>query len=310
MQHLLITGGAGFIGSHLASAACHAGCRVRVLDDLSSGRAANLSGLPVEVCEGSVLNPERVRRAMDGVTVVVHLAAFVSVAASMESPEACVGTNVLGTLHVLHAAASAGVGRLVFASSAAVYGDHPAPRKQESLPPDPRSPYALTKLDGEFYCGLYHGRNGLRTVVARFFNVYGPRQDPASPYAAAVPTFINRALAGEDLVIYGDGAQTRDLIAAPDIAAGLRHLVDHPGLEGVYNLGHGRGISIMELAETIVRKTGSRSRIRHEAARPGEVRHSIADVDRIRATGWSPEVELHEGLESTIGWLRSERRGV
>jgi len=307
MRRVLITGGAGFIGSHLA-AACQGRAAVRVLDDESSGRLENLAGLDVETHRGSVLEPADCERAADGVDVVFHLAAFVSVPASMDRPEDCARLNVLGTLNVLRAAAAAGARRLIFASSAAVYGEDPTLPKHEGLPPDPRSPYAMTKQDGEFYTAMYHGRGSLRTASARFFNVYGPRQDPKSPYAAAVPRFITRALAGEDLVIYGDGGQTRDLIAVNDIAGGLLHLAGHPDLEGVFNLGQGSAISVLDLAEVIRRRTGSRSRIRHDPERPGEVRHSVASIERIRATGWSPRIGLEEGLETTVAWYQSLKK--
>lgn len=304
MRKVLITGGAGFIGSHLA-AACQGQAAVRVLDDLSSGRAENLSGLEVEFQRGSILNPSDLDRALEGVDVVFHLAAFVSVAASMERPEDCALLNVVGTLNVLRAAERAGVKRLIFASSAAVYGDDPVVPKHEGLAPAPQSPYALTKRDGEFYCDLFHRRGSLGTACARFFNVFGPRQDPHSAYAAAVPRFISRALSGDDLVIYGDGGQTRDLIGVEDIAAGLIHLAMRPELTGVFNLGQGIATSVQELAQEILRLTGSASRLRHEPPRPGEIRHSVASVDRIRATGWTPATSLSAGLASTVDWYRS-----
>ncbi|MBL9176350.1 MAG: NAD-dependent epimerase/dehydratase family protein [Verrucomicrobiales bacterium] len=303
---VLITGGAGFIGSHLAAACRARGMGVRVLDDLSSGREENLAGLDVEFRCGTILSPTDLAGAMRGVDTVFHLAAFVSVAASMEQPEACAELNTMGTLRVLRAAEEAGVGRLVFASSAAVYGENPVTPKREDLPPDPRSPYALTKLDGEFYCGLFHRRGRLTTACARFFNVFGPRQDPASAYAAAIPRFIVRALAGEDLVIYGDGSQTRDFVAASDIASGLLHLAARRELAGPFNLGHGIAMPIEGLAREILRRTGSRSGIRHAPAREGEIRHSVAAVDRIRATGWSPASSLPEALASTVEWYRAE----
>lgn len=308
MQRILITGGAGFIGSHLA-AACQGSALVRVLDDGSSGREENLHGLRVEWVKGSILEPADCQRAMIEVDVVFHLAAFVSVAASMERPEDCARINVLGTLNVLRAAAGSGVSRLIFASSAAVYGEDPALPKRESQSPDPRSPYALTKLDGEFYTALHHRRGALRTASARFFNVYGPRQDPRSAYAAAVPRFIARALAGEDLVIYGDGGQTRDLIAVTDIASGLLHLAAHPELEGVFNLGRGAAISVKALAEAILERTGSCSRLRHEPERPGEIRHSVASIERMLATGWSPRIGLNEGLDASVAWYRQHLAG-
>lgn len=305
MRRVLITGGAGFIGSHLAEA-CLPRAKVRVLDDLSSGQAGNLSGVDVEFQRGSILNPHDLARAMDGVDSVFHLAAFVSVAASMEQPEECAQLNVTGMLRVLQAAEHAGVRRLVFASSAAVYGDDRVVPKHEGMAPVPLSPYAMTKLDGEFYCRLFQNRGRLGTACARFFNVFGPRQDPRSSYAAAIPRLVTRALAGEDLVIYGDGLQTRDFVFVGDIASGLVHLESRPDLTGVFNLGLGVATSVTDLAGSILRLTGSRSRLRHEPARPGEIRHSVASVDRIRSTGWSPGWGLDEGLDATVEWYRRQ----
>ena len=175
------------------------------------------------------------------------------------------------------------------------------------MAPVPMSPYAMTKLDGEFYCGLFHRRGGPVTACARFFNVFGPRQDPHSSYAAAVPTFVTQALAGEDLVIFGDGGQTRDFVTVGDIASGLMHLGHHPEITGVLNLGCGKPTPVVDLAREVVRLTGSRSRIRHAPARQGEIRHSFASIERIRATGWQPGSDFAEGLAATIAWYRQSR---
>lgn len=303
MRKVLITGGAGFIGSHLAEA-CLPWAEVRVLDDLSSGRVENLAGQAVEFHQGSILSEDDLARAMEGVEVVFHLAAFVSVAASMERPEDCARLNVMGTLNVLRAAERSGVRRVIFASSAAVYGDDPVVPKHEQMPPGPLSPYALTKLDGEFYCGLFQGRGVFTTACARFFNVFGPRQDPRSSYAAAVPTFVTRALAGDELVIYGDGGQTRDFVAVGDITSGLNHLAQRGDLSGVFNLGQGNPVSVGDLAREIVHLTGGRSQIRHAPERAGDIRHSVASIDRILATGWRPSSSLAVGLAATVAWYR------
>jgi UDP-glucose 4-epimerase len=297
--HILITGGAGFIGGHLAQA-CQSWATVRVLDDLSSGKPKNLAGCEVDLHSGSILDSSALKVAMHGIDVVFHLAAFVSVPASMEQPAVCARLNVEGTLKVLEAAEIAGVNRLVFASSAAVYGDDPVVPKVETMPPAPRSPYALTKYDGEFYCGLFHQRGRLRTVCARFFNVFGPRQDPNSAYAAAVPRFVTHALAGHDLIIFGDGEQTRDFVYVRDVADGLIHLARHPELTGVFNVGYGAALTINELADEIIRLTGSSSKIRHEPPRPGDVKHSVAAVDRLRATGWRPQFTIASGLAEMV----------
>ncbi len=303
----LITGGAGFIGSHLA-AACQQLGAVRVLDDLSGGTAAALSDLDVELVQNSITHPAAVAAAVEGIEVVFHLAAFVSVPASVADPVECARLNVTGLLTVLEAAERAGVQRFVLASSAAVYGDDPVVPKVESMIPRPQSPYALTKLDGEFYCDLYARRGRMGAACARFFNVFGPRQRPDSAYAAAVPRFITRALAGEPLVVYGDGGQTRDFIFVGDVVDGLLHLARRTDLSGVFNLGYGAATTVQHLAGEILRLTGSRSRLVHEAERPGDVRHSVASAERIRATGWKPRHSLESGLAETVAWYR--RSGV
>ncbi len=299
----LITGGAGFIGSHLAAACAHLG-PVRILDDLSTGHPANLQGVEVDLRSGSITDTSAVAAAVEGVDVVFHLAAMVSVPASMADPVSCAQLNVTGLLSVLEAAEKAGVKRLVFASSAAVYGDDPTVPKRESMVPQPRSPYALTKLDGEFYCDLYASRGRMTTACARFFNVFGPRQRPDSAYAAAIPGFIQRAMRNEALLIHGDGEQTRDFIFVGDVVGGLLHLAGHPVLRGVYNLGYGSGTSINQLAEVICQLTGSTSPRVHQPERPGDVKHSVASADRIRATGWQPRFTLESGLAETVDWFR------
>ena len=300
---VLITGGAGFIGGHLAAAGRALGA-VRVLDDLSGGDRHNLDGQEVEFQQGSITDPEAVARAMRGIDTVFHLAAFVSVPASMADPLACARLNVQGLLTVLEAAETAGVRRLVFASSAAIYGDDPTVPKRESMVPQPRSPYALTKLDGEFYCEHYARRGRIRTACARFFNVFGPRQRPDSAYAAAVPGFITRALRGEPLVIYGDGEQSRDFIYVGDVVDGLMHLAQRPELGGAFNVGYGVATTVNHLAGEICRLTGSRSPCQHQPERPGDVRHSVAAVERIQATGWRPRYSLETGLAETVAWYR------
>lgn len=306
-MRFLITGGAGFIGSHLA-AACQPLGSVRVLDDLSSGTASALSGLEVELIQDSITNPTAVAAAVEGIEVVFHLAAFVSVPASVADPVECARLNVSGLLTVLEAAERAGVQRFVFASSAAVYGNDPVVPKVETMSPRPQSPYALTKLDGEFYCDLYARRGRMSTAGARFFNVFGPRQRPDSIYAAAVPRFITRALAGQPLVVYGDGGQTRDFIFVGDIVEGLLHLARRTDLSGIFNLGYGTDTTVAHLAGEILRLTDSRSRLVHEAERAGDVRHSVASAERIRATGWKPRYSLGSGLAETVAWYR--RSGV
>jgi UDP-glucose 4-epimerase len=301
---VLITGGAGFIGSHLA-AFYQRRAQVCVLDDLRTGHRSNLAGLEVDFIEGSILDRALLARIMTGVDHVFHLAAMVSVAESVASPEACRELNITGLLKVLEAAAVARVKRFCFASSAAVYGDNPVVPKHEDMPPEPRSPYAATKLEGEHHCRQFSDSGRLSTVALRFFNVFGPRQDPAGPYGAAVPIFFREAAAGRPLRIHGDGAQTRDFIAVEDIVGAMDFVVSQPGLHGVFNAGYGRQISIHELAERIRRLTGSASAIEFAPARAGDVRHSCASVERLSAAGWRPAGTLDEGLARTWDSLRT-----
>lgn len=292
---ILITGGSGFIGSHIVE---HYQDRaeVVVLDNLRTGHRKNLDGLRCEFVEGSILDEALVNGLMNGVDLVFHLAAMVSVPESMAKPAETVDLNVRGLLNVLEAGKKAGVKKLCLASSAAVYGENPIQPKVETLTPDPRSPYAITKLDGEYYCGLSAREGWLSTACLRFFNVFGPRQDPQSAYAAAVPIFLQKARAGEPIVIYGDGGQTRDFIYVKDIVGALAFAAETTGVEGVFNAGYGTGTSILGLAEEILRLTGSASVIRHEPVRSGDIRHSLSDASKLRAAGWVPQFDVAKGL--------------
>lgn len=303
-MNVLITGGAGFIGSHLA-ARLQGEHAVRVLDDLSTGRRENLAGLRVELIEGSITDRAAVSRAVRDVEVVFHLAAMVSVPESMQRPDACVERNVTGLLNVLTAATEAKVRRLCFSSSAAVYGERPESPKREDLAPDPRSPYAITKLDGEYYCRLWSATTPLETVSLRYFNVFGPRQDPKSAYAAAVPIFLRQALASEPLTIFGDGGQTRDFISVHDVVAANLFAATTPGMAGVYNVGYGGEMTVLELAQRIIRATGSRSVIQHAPTRAGDVRHSRADITRLLASGFRPTTSVDAALAELVTLARA-----
>ena len=303
-MNVLITGGAGFIGSHLA-ARLQGEHAVRVLDDLSTGRRENLAGLRVELIEGSITDRAAVSRAVRDVEVVFHLAAMVSVPDSMQRPDACVERNVTGLLNVLTAATEAKVRRLCFSSSAAVYGERPESPKREDLAPDPRSPYAITKLDGEYYCRLWSATTPLETVSLRYFNVFGPRQDPKSAYAAAVPIFLRQALASEPLTIFGDGGQTRDFISVHDVVAANLFAATKPGMAGVYNVGYGGEMTVLELAQRIIRATGSRSVIQHAPTRAGDVRPSRADVTRLLASGFRPTTSVDAALAELVTSARA-----
>ncbi len=302
---VLVTGGAGFIGSHIVEH-FQGKAEVRVLDNLRSGFKHNLAGFAHEFIEASILDRDAVRRAVQGVDYIFHLAAMISVPESMAKPIECNELNTNGTLVVLEEAAKAGVKKLVLSSSAAIYGDNPVVPKIETMFPEPKSPYAITKLDGEYYCRMFAAEGRLQTACLRYFNVFGPRQDPKSQYAAAVPIFIHRALKHEPITIYGDGEQTRDFIYVKDIAAANVYAATHPEVAGVYNVAYGAKITIKELCQTICRLTGSRSEIKHAPERAGDVKHSMAAVDRLRATGFQPQGNLADGLKTTVDFFRNK----
>lgn len=317
MQRVLITGGAGFIGHHLAIAWRRRGAEVVVLDNFRTGRRENVDAIVAQtgaegftLVEGTITDPATVRRAMEGCAVVHHLAAQVSVPESVERPHECVEINVGGTLHVLEAARAAGVSRVVFSSSAAVYGDDPRSPKTEDMTPAPKSPYGITKLDGEYYLRMFAEMFGVPTVSLRYFNVFGPRQDPRSVYAAAVPIFIDRALRGAPITIFGDGAQTRDFVYVEDVCAAniLAATSDRAGRGEVFNVAQGGIITIRDLAETVVRITGSASEIAHAPERAGDIRHSRASIARItEALGFSPRTGLAEGITHAVAAVRAAR---
>ena len=303
-MHVLVTGGAGFIGSHIVEA-LQGRARVRVLDDFRTGRRENLAGLDCELIEGSVLDPAALARAVEGVDTVFHLAAMVSVPESMRDPAQCVRINAGGTVAVLEAAAAAGARKLVLSSTAAVYGNNPSVPKVESMTPEPMSPYAVTKLDGEYYCSIFQRQGRIETTCLRFFNVFGPRQDPRGAYASAIPIFITRALRGEPLAIHGDGLQTRDFIYVKDIAAANLFAAATPGLNGVFNTGYGARTTILDIARDILRLTGSASPLEHMPERAGDIRYSLADASRLSAAGFRPSGNLAEGLRATVDWYRN-----
>ncbi len=275
---VVVTGGAGFIGSNLAEE-LSSRYEVTVLDDLTTGRESNLSGLDVEFEQGSILDTELLARTFRDARFVFHEAALPSVQRSVENPAQSNLVNVNGTLNVLIAARDAGVKKVLFASSSSVYGDTPTLPKVETMTPDPMSPYAVTKLTDEHYCRVFTSLYGLPTVALRYFNVFGPKQDPASQYAAVIPNFITRILAGEPPVIHGDGRQTRDFTFIRDVVR-ANILAAESDAVGVYNIACQRRIDLLELAGTIMDLVGTRVDPIHEASRPGDVRDSLADISR------------------------------
>jgi UDP-glucose 4-epimerase len=294
-MQFLITGGAGFIGSHLARHLESKG-KVTILDNLSSGREVNLKGSTCRLLKGSVLDSRLLDEALTGITHAFHLAAMVSVPESLAHPACCHETNVEGTRQVLEAAGRAGVKRVVLASSCAIYGNEPTMPKTESLPSAPASPYAESKLAAETLCASAQ----IPAVSLRFFNVYGPRQDPHGPYAAAVPKLLEAALAGSPLPIHGDGQQTRDFVFVEDVVSALLQAALHPDMNGIYNVASGESTSILQLAQTILTVTRSRSPMEHLPARPADVRFSSASIARLQATGWRPSFPLIKGLSRML----------
>lgn len=302
---ILITGGSGFIGSHIVEHYQGKAEEIRVLDNLRSGYRKNLDGLTCHFIEGSITDRDVVREAVQDVDLIFHLAALVSVPESMDKPSECVDINVHGLLNVLEAAAAAGTRKLVLASSAAIYGDNPEVPKREAMIPEPKSPYAITKLDGEYYLEMFRREGRLNTASIRFFNVFGPRQDPKGAYAAAVPIFIEKALRGEPITIFGDGGQTRDFIYVKDIVGALTFAAENDDVTGTFNAGYGGQITINDLAQEIIRITDSSSTIEHLPTRAGDVRHSRADVGKLTDAGWQPGHALAEGLTRTIEAFRA-----
>lgn len=295
---VLITGGAGFVGSHIAEA-WQNDAEILILDNLRSGYRENIQGFKVRFVQGDITDPGLVDSLCQGIDLIYHEAALVSVVESIQKPVLTEQINIIGLLNLLESAKKHRVPRVVFASSAAVYGNNESPIQHEDLLPHPMSPYAVSKVGGEHYMALYSLLHGVSTVCLRNFNIFGPRQDPHSPYASVIPIFIGKALKNEDLVIYGDGCQTRDFIYVKDVAAANVFL----GLnryEGVLNIATGYSISITQLAETIIEMTGSTGQIRYATERPGEVRHSVADVNRATQAGFKTQWDLRNALQETI----------
>ena len=300
-MRVLITGGAGFIGSHIAEY-FQGKAEIVVLDNLRTGYLKNLEGIKHEFVEGSILDRNIVRKCVRNVDYVFHMAAMISVPESTMKPVECVQINTEGILVVLEEAAAAGVKKMCFSTSAAIYGENPEFPKRETMIPEPKSPYAVTKLDGEYYCDMFTRTGKLNTACMRYFNVFGPRQDPGSAYAAAVPIFISKAVKGEEIPIYGDGEQTRDFVFVKDVVAANVFMAQNKWT-GVYNVAYGKRLTINELANMIISILGSKSKIRHLPERPGDIKHSMSSIDKLLGTGFSPKSNFKEGLEKTIQYF-------
>lgn len=304
----LVTGGAGFIGSHIVAALLDRGERVRVVDNFSTGRPENLRGFVerIELITGDVADEAVARAAMQGVDVVFHQAALPSVPRSIRDPLASHASNATGTLQLLEAARHAGVTRFVYAASSSAYGDTPVLPKHEDMPVNPRSPYAVAKLTGEHYAQAYHRVYGLETICLRYFNIFGPRQDPESPYAAVIPRFAAELLAGRPPIIHGDGEQTRDFTYIDNaVAANLLAAAAPAEAAGqVCNVACGQRVSLNTLVKLLQAETGVRIAPKYVAERPGDVRDSLAAIDKAkRLLGYEPLVDLKEGLALTVADL-------
>jgi len=312
MKKAVVTGGAGFIGSHLVDALVERDWQVVILDDLSTGSKENI-GRPLrkgktELVTGSVTALSLLRRLFRGAEYVFHLAAVPGVPASIARPRRSHEVNATGTLNVLLAARDNGVKKVVYASSSAVYGDNPRLPHKEDLLPEPRSPYAVAKLAGEHYCRVFQQVYGLPTVCLRYFNVYGPRQDPASDYAAAIPHFLSSLNRGEPPVIYGDGTQSRDFVLVKDVVAATIQAAESDA-GGVYNIGRGESATINQLVALLLRLTGNSFTAAHEPPRAGDIRHSLADITAAASFGYRPAYSLEAGLKYLLEHTGQARAG-
>lgn len=306
-MRIVITGGAGFIGSNLATELSkEKESEVIIVDDLSTGRVSNLEKINknINLVRGSITDLQLLKGIFKDVDYVFHQAAIPSVPRSIKDPIASNNANVNGTLNVLVAAKDCNVKKVIYASSSSVYGDTPELPKREDMVPNPLSPYAVTKLLGEYYCKVFNEVYGLKTISLRYFNVYGPRQDPYSDYAAVIPRFINRVLENKPPVIYGDGEQTRDFTFVTDVVrANIQAMKSEAN--GVYNIASGNRISINELANVIMKLMGRNLKPIHEAPREGDIRHSLGDISSAKKTlSYEPQYSVEEGLRRTIKWFR------
>ena len=308
----VVTGGAGFIGSHIADALTRNGLRVRVIDDLSTGHRENLEEITgdVEFTEGSVADEQLLKKVLDGAELVFHEAAIPSVPRSVEHPRQSHVASVDGTFTLLLAARDQKVRRVVYAASSSAYGDQPTLPKKEAMLPDPLSPYAVAKLVGEYYCQVFARVYGLETISLRYFNVFGPRQDPGSQYSGVVSRFISVLLNNQQPVIYGDGEQSRDFTYIDNVIdANLRAASVTSGFGSVVNVANGQRITLNQLLEELKAIVGKPEvKADYRDPRVGDVRHSLADISRARELlGYQPLVSLREGLQRTIDWWKTSR---
>ena len=308
---ILVTGGAGFIGSHIVERLVREGHEVKAYDNLSSGKRENLAAVAsdVELVEADVRDAPQLDFYAAGCDVIFHEAAVVSVPYSVEHPQETHDVNIQGTLNVLHAAKRRGVKRVVFACSAAVYGDDPEMPKRENMRPQPMSPYGIEKLTSEYYLSVWSQLYGVETVSLRYFNVFGERQDPGSPYSGVISIFVDRALRGAGVTLFGDGGQTRDFVYVGNVVDANVRAATTPGVAGrAYNVGCGDKTTLLQLLDTIERIVGSKVERTHAPPRAGDIRESIADISKIRAElGYAPAVGVEEGLRRLIAHIKERR---
>ena len=304
MAKITVLGASGFIGSHLAEELARRAYEVLILDDLSTGKMENIKGLLdsglVTFVRGTVIELPLLQKLFDNVDYVFHQAALARVPFSVQNPLAVNEANVTGTLNVLLAARDSGVKKVIYASSAAVYGDTVTLPHKEEMVPNPQSPYAVTKLAAEYYCQVFQTIYGLPTASLRYFNVYGPKQDPESDYAAVIPRFIKRASDGKSLIIFGDGEQSRDFVFVGDVVR-ANILAAESDVTGVFNIAQGRRVTINELARSIIHTMNKDVGTTRQGPRVGDVRHSLADISKARLLSYEPQYDLERGLKETIG---------
>jgi UDP-glucose 4-epimerase len=311
MSKAIVTGGAGFIGSHISEELIKRGYQVTVIDDLSTGKLSNIDALiktkKIEFLRGNITNLVLLRKTFSGADYVFHQAAIASVPYSIEYPKAAHNTNLTGTLNVLLAARDNKVKKVVFASSAAVYGDSPVLPKTEEMTPNPLSPYAIAKLTGEYYCKIFQELYGIKTAILRYFNVYGPRQDPSSPYSGVISLFINQIGAGKSPVIFGDGEQSRDFVYVKDVVR-ANIMAAESEATGVFNIGRSSSVTVNQLIQVITKLAGKENiKPIYKEARPGDIVHSLANITKARSFGFNPEYDFKNGLKDVIN--STEKQG-
>ena len=308
-MRFVVTGGAGFIGSHIADALVNRGDEVVILDNLFSGSMENIRQIIdnplVEFIKGSINERKSLQQACKNADGIFHEAAMTSVPRSVKDPFVSNEVNITGTLNVLMAAHNCGVKKIIYASSSSVYGDTPTLPKREDMIPNPKSPYAITKLTGEYYINVFHELYSMETVSLRYFNIFGPRQDPQSEYSAVIPKFITKTLHHESPVIYGDGTQTRDFTYVKDVVQANIQAMDSTA-QGVFNVAYGSRITIIELARIIMDALGEDLPFKYESPRSGDIHDSLADISAaMKAFGFAPEYTVTTALEETIAWYQN-----